>query len=198
MTYTKAMDDLIKSFTKFPGVGQRSAQRMAFHILRMQKDEVSDLAQGILKAKGLIHYCSVCNNLSESQFCNVCDSRLRQKDVICVVESPKDVACIEASGIFSGVYHVLLGVLSPLDGIGPKDLKVEQLYNRIKDNRVKEVIIALSSGIESEATVLYIVNLLKDLGVKLTRIASGVPVGTPLEYADKATLTQAFEGRSKL
>jgi len=193
--FPQSMNLLISYFNKMPGIGPKTAQRLAFFILKTSKENANDFANAILKVKAQIRFCSICNNLSDSEICHICSNPSRSKDIVCVVERPNDVISIEKMGRYNGVYHVLLGALSPLDGIGPKDLKIVGLLKRIKKDKIKEVIIATDSHTEGEATALYIIKLLKNTNIKLTRIASGIPVGANLEYADQATLMKAFEGR---
>lgn len=193
--FPQSMNVLIQEFGKMPGVGSKTAQRLAFYILKIQGDDAKKMADAILKVKSSVRFCEVCNNLSDTEICDICSNPARDKALVCVVENPQDVISIEKMGSFHGVYHVLLGALSPLDGIGPKDLKIDELGKRIKKDKVKEVIIATDSNTEGEATALYLTRLLKGVPVKVTRIATGMPVGANLEYADQATLMKAFEGR---
>lgn len=193
-----SMKTLITEFSKMPGIGPKSAQRLAFYILTKPLEEAEKLSGAIVKLKSTVKFCKVCNNLSDSELCNVCNNESRNKDIICVVEKPNDIISIEKMGQFNGVYHVLLGVLSPLDGVGPKDLKIDQLYKRIKKEKTREIIIATSPNTEGEATALYLIRIFKGLGVKIYRIAYGMPVGANLEYADQATLYKAFEGKREV
>ena len=189
------MNTLVREFSRMPGIGPRTAQRLAFFVLKGSGRDAKNLADAIVKVKDSVRFCKTCNNLSDSEICDICSNPSRDKHVLCVVEKPSDVISIEKMGKYNAIYHVLLGALSPLDGIGPKDLKIDELIKRTKKNRIKEVIIATDSNTEGEATALYIVKVLRPSGVRLTRIASGIPVGANLEYADQATLTRAFEGR---
>jgi len=189
------MNSLIKELGKMPGVGAKTAQRLAFFILKSPDDNAKKIADAILKVKSSVRFCRMCNNLSDTDVCDICNNPARDKNLVCVVEKPGDVISIEKMGSFQGIYHVLLGALSPLDGIGPKDLKLDELLKRVKRDKVKEIIIATDSNTEGEATALYIIKLLKGTGVKVTRLASGIPVGADLEYADQATLMRAFNGR---
>jgi len=193
--FPKSMTLLIQELAKLPGIGHKSAQRLAFFILRNSGEDAKRMAEAIIKVKSSVRFCRICNNLSDSDECDICSNHVRDKNIICVVEKPNDVMSIEKMGKYNGIYHVLLGALSPLDGIGPKDLKIDDLLKRIKRGKIKEVIIATDSNTEGEATALYISKLLKGMGAKITRIASGIPVGSHLEYADQATLLKAFEGR---
>ncbi len=196
--YAKSLNRLIEDFSKLPGVGPKSAERMTMHVLKGTLDEAKAFAYALVRAKQNLKYCKVCNNLSEAEACPVCRDLRRDKRTICVVEEPKDVMAIEKSGAYRGVYHVLLGAISPLDGRGPEDLKIEQLLNRMKQNTVKEIIIATGSDAQGETTALYLAKLIKPLGVKATRIACGIPAGGNLEYADQATLSKALQGRQPL
>ncbi|MBU3933670.1 MAG: recombination mediator RecR [Candidatus Omnitrophica bacterium] len=196
--YAKPLNRLIEEFSKLPGVGPKSAERMAMHVLKGTLDEAKAFAYALVRAKQGLKYCKICNNLSEAETCLVCRDLRRDKRTICVVEEPKDVMAIEKSGAYRGVYHVLLGAISPLDGRGPEDLKIAQLLNRMKQNTVKEIIIATGSDAQGETTALYLTKLIKPLGVKATRIACGIPAGGSLEYADQATLSKALQGRQQL
>lgn len=193
--YTKSMSRLIQALKKMPGVGPKSAERMAFHILRLPHSEAKSLAYSILKVKESIRFCKVCGNLSEEENCGICNDPQRNKEMICVVQQPTDIVAIEKSGVFHGLYHVLGGALSPLDGVGPENLRISELLGRLKTSRVKEVIIATDSDSEGETTALYLVKLLKNQKLRLTRIAYGLPMGSSLEYADQVTLAKALEGR---
>lgn len=193
-----SMKALIAEFSKMPGVGPKSAQRLAFFILTRPAEEAKKLSDAILKLKETVKFCRVCNNLSDTGLCDICSNENRDKTLVCIVEKPSDVISIEKMGEFNGVYHVLLGALSPLDGVGPKDLKIDELVKRIKKEKIKELIIATDSNTEGEATALYLIKLLKPLGIKLYRIAYGMPMGTNLEYADQATLYKAFEGKKEV
>lgn len=193
-----SMKLLIEEFSKMPGIGHKSAQRLAFYILRCQKDEAEALTAAIKKVKESVRFCRICNNLSDEDTCEICKSQLRDRSLLCVVEEPNDVVTIEKAGNYDGVYHVLLGSLSPLDGIGPSELKIKELVERVKKEKFREIIIATDFNTEGEATALYIVKLLKGSGTRLTRVAYGIPVGGGLEYADQATIAKAFEGRREL
>lgn len=193
-----SMKELIVALGKLPGVGPKSAQRLAFFILTKPAEEAKKLSDAILKLKSTVKFCQICNNLSDTDICEICSNEKRDKSVICVVEKPSDIISVEKMGEFNGGYHVLLGSLSPLDGIGPDDLKIDGLIMRIKKSKVKEIIIATDSNTEGEATALYLIRMLKPLGVKVYRIASGMPVGANLEYADQATLFKAFEGKKEV
>ena len=198
MLYTASFSKLIDIFRKMPGVGSKSAVRMAYHILSLSEDETEEIISAIKDAKEKIHYCSLCQNITENDPCDICSDTKRDSSVICVMEKPKDVIALEKTGEYFGMYHVLHGSISPMDGIGPEDLKIKELIARIADGSVKEVIMANSPSIEGEATAMYISKLIKPFGVKVSRIAYGVPVGGDLEYADQVTLAKAIEGRREI
>lgn len=193
-----SMKELIEEFSKMPGIGSKSAQRLAFYVLRSSKEDAVSLARAVLKVKETVRFCKACNNLSDEETCEICKSHSRDRSLLCVVEEPNDIVTIERAGNFNGVYHVLLGSLSPLDGIGPSELKIKELLDRVRKERFKEIIIATDFNTEGEATSLYLLKVLKGLGVRLTRVAYGIPVGGDLEHADQATITKAFEGRREL
>ena len=195
MEYTKPLAQLIEFFQKFPGVGPKSAQRMAFHLLKMPLGEVQKFSQVLVSAKENIHYCSKCFNMSASNPCEICSDKKRDNSIICVVAETKDLIAIEKTREYKGLYHVLQGVLSPLDGIGAEDIRIKELLIRAADDNVKEIILALSPSVEGEATSLYISKLIKPFNIKISRIAFGLPVGSDLEYADEITLAKAIEGR---
>jgi recombination protein RecR len=194
-TYTDSIEKLIDSLTKLPGIGRRSAERIVAYILNASKDEIKNLSEAIGRVKDSVRFCRICNNLSEEELCKICRDIRRQKDIICIVEKPGDVTAIEKAGSFTGVYHVLLGSISPLEGRGPGDLKIDGLLSRIKENNVKEIIIATDADTEGETTAIYLTKLIKPLGVNLSRIGLGLPVGSNLEYADSTTLSKALESR---
>ena len=196
--YTKTMEKLITEFTRLPGIGQKSAERIVMHILKSPRENAVALSEAIIKLKDTIVFCKNCFNLSEGEECHICGDPQRDKTTVLVVESPKDILAIEKSGAYRGVYHVLLGAISPLDGIGPDEIKIKELLRRIKSDRIKEVILATDADTEGETTALYISQLLRNQGVKITRIAYGLPVGSHLEYADQATLAKALEGRNQI
>lgn len=199
MAYTiPALQKLAEQFEKMPGIGRKSAQRMAFHVLSLEDEQAREFADAILSAKQNIHCCPVCQNLTDGQLCPVCRNDGRDKTVICVVEDPQDVIAFERTREFDGLYHVLHGVISPLDGIGPEQLKIKELLARLSDDTVTEVIMATNPTVDGEATAAYISRLLKPLGVKVTRLAYGIPVGGSLEYADEVTLSRALDGRSEI
>ena len=196
--YPKPLAKLIGELAKLTGIGYKTAQRLAFHILSLEDNEAGELALAITDAKREMKYCSVCGNLTDQDPCVICSDPSRNTDVICVVESPKDVAAMERIREFDGLYHVLHGVISPMDGIGPDDINLKSLITRLQQNDVKELIIATNPNIEGEATAMYIARLIKPAGIKVTRIAHGLPVGGDLEYADEVTLLKAMEGRREL
>jgi recombination protein RecR len=198
MVYTsEALQQLIEEFAALPGIGRKTAQRLALHILKQPREDVVQMARALVNVKDKIRYCSSCWNITETDPCPICASPKRDRTIICVVEEPNDVMAVEKTNEFKGLYHVLGGSLSPLDGIGPDELKVRELLQRIT-NEITEVILALNPNVEGEATTLYLTKLLKPLGVKISRIARGIPVGGDLEFADEATLTRALEGRVAL
>ncbi len=188
---------LIEALAKLPGVGARTAERFAFYILSSPREEVERLSALLTKVNTSIHACEQCFNFSESNVCHICSNPLRDHSVVCVVQEPKDIISIEKSGGFSGVYHVLMGALSPLEGIGPKDLKIKELMDSLKKGRVGEVILATSSDTEGDATALYLMKHIKPLKIKVSRIAHGVPVGSALEFVDKVTLSRALKHRQE-
>ncbi|MCL4078326.1 recombination mediator RecR [Coriobacteriia bacterium Es71-Z0120] len=193
--YAPAIARLIEEFQRLPGIGPKSAQRLAFFILRSDEERAQRLADAIVEVKRTVKLCSQCFNLAEGDLCEICASEKRDRSVLCVVEEPRDVVAIERSGGFCGLYHVLHGAISPMDGIGPEQLKMRELVERVGSGAVKEVIVATNPNVEGETTALYIARLLRPLGVRVTRIASGLPVGGDLEYADEVTLSRALEGR---
>ncbi len=196
--YALPITKLIEEFSKLPGIGKRSAERLAFHILKQPKESIERFSDALKDAKEKITFCPVCQSLTDVTPCSICSNAKRDHSVICVVENPKDILALEKTKEFSGVYHVLHGVISPIDGIGPDDIKIKELLLRTKENNVKEIIMATNPSIEGEATAMYISNLFKNFGIKVTRIAHGLPVGGELEYADEITLTKALEGRHEL
>jgi recombination protein RecR len=189
---------LIEELRKLPGVGQKTAQRLAYNILRRPREDAERLSRALLDVKDKIRYCSRCNNLSEEDPCRFCTSPSRSAETVCVVEEPNDILSIERTRDYRGQYHVLHGVLSPINGIGPEDLKIENLLDRLREGIVREVILATNPNVEGEATAIYLAKLIKPTGVKVSRIALGVPVGSDLEFADEVTMTRALEGRHEL
>lgn len=198
MLYTSSFSKLIDVFRKMPGVGSKSAVRMAYYVLSMSDDETKELIGAITDAKNKIHYCSICQNITETDPCEICSNPRRDSSLLCVMDKPKDVIALEKTREYFGLYHVLHGSISPMDGIGPDDLKIKELIKRISEGNFKEVIMANNPSIEGEATAMYISKLIKPFGVKVSRIAYGVPVGGDLEYADQITLAKAIEGRREI
>lgn len=196
--YAPPLARLIEALSKLPTIGPKTAQRLAYHILRMAPQDAEALAQAILEARALTRYCSICWNLTDVDPCSICSNPQRTSSVICVVEDPRDVVAMERTREVKGKYHVLHGAISPLDGMGPDDLKIAGLLERVRRDQVQEVIIATNPRAEGEVTALYLAKVLKPLGVRVTRIAYGVPVGTDLEYADEVTLAKALEGRREI
>lgn len=198
MYYPEPISKLIDSFAKLPGIGPKTASRLAFYVLNMKDDDVMDFAKALVNAKRELTHCSVCGNITDMDPCAICQDTSRDGSVICVVQDPKDVIAMEKMKEYRGKYHVLHGAISPMDGIGPEDINVPSLLNRLKDEEVKELILATNPNIEGEATAMYISRLVKPSGIKTTRIAHGLPVGGDLEYADEVTLSKALEGRREL
>ena len=198
MIYPKAIATLIEQFQKFPSVGPKSAQRMAFYLLRMPLSEVQKFAKSMVEAKENTRTCEICFNLSSSSPCEICSSERRDRSTMCVVAETKDLIAIEKTNEYNGLYHVLQGLISPMDGIGADDIRIKELLNRLTDEGVKEVILALSPSVEGEATSLYLSKLIKPFGIKISRIAFGIPVGADLEYADEITIARALEGRREI
>lgn len=194
--YIEPIGRLINQFTKLPGVGSKTAQRYAYKIINMTEEEAAEFAESILRAKREVRYCSVCGNYTDKEICDICSTR--DGSVICVVKEPKDVLAMEKSHEFKGVYHVLHGALSPMEGITPNDIRIKELLARIAKGGVKEVIMATNPDVEGEATAMYISGLLKPLGIKVTRLAHGIPVGSELEYADEITLSRALLDRKEI
>ena len=198
MQYIAPLAKLIEHFRALPGIGSKTAVRLAYHILDMDADQAKALANAIIEAKEKIGYCNTCFNLSDENPCRICASDARDHSMICVVEQPQDVAAMERMRDYKGVYHVLHGALSPLEGVGPEDIRIKELLNRLYHDEVKEIIMATNPNVEGEATAMYIAKLLKPVGVKVTRIAHGLPVGGDLEYADEVTLSKAMENRREI
>jgi recombination protein RecR len=196
MIYTaESVEQLAEQFAQLPGIGRKTAHRLALYILKMSNEEVAALARALVSAKEKVRSCSICSNITERDPCLICSNQKRERTVICVVEEPNDVHAIEKTHEFKGLYHVLGGALSPLDGIGPDELRIKELLHRASQNGVNEIILAMNPNVEGEATTLYLSKLLKPFGMKVTRIARGLPVGSDLEFADEATLSRALEGR---
>ena len=198
MSLPEPLARLVEQLQRLPGIGAKSAQRLAFHILKTPREDAERLCDAIRDVKDRVTYCTVCNNITDSDPCAFCTSAVRDQRVICVVEEPQNVSVIEKTREFRGMYHVLMGALSPLQGIGPDDLRIQGLLSRIASGSVAEVILATNPTVEGEATALYLARLLKPLGVRVTRIAMGIPVGSDLEYADEVTMTRAMENRRDL
>jgi len=198
MAHIAPLARLVEQFRRLPGIGPKSATRLAYHVLAMDRAQSRDLAEAIIEAKEKIGYCSICFNLTDCDPCQICGSDARDTGLICVVEEPQDVAAMERTREYRGRYHVLHGSLSPLDGVGPDELRLKELLVRIKDGETQEVIMATNPDVEGEATAMYIARLLKPLGVKVTRIGHGLPVGGDLEYADEVTLSKALENRREM
>ena len=196
--YTKSFARLIDEFSKMPGIGPKTAQRLAFYILKNSSENVGGLAKAILEAKEKVKHCSICGNITDQEICEICQNINRDKSVICVVEKVRDLIAIENTGEYKGLYHVLEGVISPLDGVEPKNLKINSLLKRLKTENIKEIILATNPNIEGEVTASYITKLIEPLNIKVTRIAYGVPIGGSLEFADEVTLTQALMGRQEI
>ncbi len=196
--YAVPVAKLVEEFQKLPGIGHKSAQRLAFHVINMPMEKVQGLANSILDAKQKTKYCSICSNLTDTDPCPLCSGTSRDKSSICVVQDARDVVAMERTREFKGLYHVLHGAISPMMGIGPEDIKIKELIRRLGDGEVKEVILATNPNVEGEATAMYISKLIKPLGIKTTRIAHGIPVGGDLEYADEVTLAKALEGRREI
>ena len=196
--YSPSIEKLIESFEKLPSIGHKTAQRLAFYMLDLSQEEVEDFTNSILNAKKNLHFCSKCFNISDTDPCNICSNAKRDESTICVVEDVRDVLAMERTHEYNGVYHVLHGSISPMNGVGPDDIKIKELLTRVMDGNVKEIILATNPRVEGEATSMYISKLVKPLGIKTTRIARGIPVGGDLEYTDEITLTKALEGRSEI
>lgn len=196
--YAAPLSKLIEQFERLPGIGRKTAQRLAFYLLNSPEDTAREFAQAIVEAKKNMHTCKICQNLTDGELCSICADPSRDKKTICVVRDPRDVVAFERTRDYGGLYHVLHGVISPMDGVGPDQIRIKELLARIRAGGVEEVIMATNPDVEGEATAMYISRLLKPLGVKVTRIAYGIPVGGELEYADEVTLLRALEGRSEI
>ena len=192
------LDKLVEQFEQLPGIGSKTAQRLAYFVLNLPKERAKEFADSIVSAHEKIHYCKVCCNLTDGELCPICRNEARDRSVICVVEDPRDVFAFERTHEFKATYHVLHGAISPLSGIGPEQLCIKELLARVQDGTVQEVIMATNPTVEGEATAMYLSRLLKPLGIKVTRLAYGIPVGGDLEYADEVTLSRAIEGRSEM
>ncbi|MFD0713158.1 recombination mediator RecR [Paenibacillus sp. GCM10027626] len=198
MYYPEPIAKLIEAFSRLPGIGPKTAARLAFHVLRMKEDDVIDFAKALVSVKRNLHYCSVCCNITDVDPCRICQDKTRDHSVICVVQESKDLVAMERTKEFQGQYHVLQGAISPIEGIGPDDIRIAELLKRLSDERVQEMILATNPNIEGEATAMYLSRLVKPFGIRITRIAHGLPVGGDLEYADEVTLSKALEGRREL
>ena len=198
MAGTDPLAELVTALQRLPGIGARSAQRLAYFILKNPREDAESLCDAILSVKDRITYCSICSNITDVDPCFFCTSPSRDQGTICIVEEPENISAVEKTRQFAGAYHVLMGALSPLHGVGPDDLRIKELLSRVADGRVEEAILATNPNVEGEATAIYLAKLLKPLGVKVTRIAMGVPVGSDLEYADEVTMQRAMEGRREL
>lgn len=198
MYYPEPIAKLIDAFTRLPGIGTKTAGRLAFHVLRMKEEDVLDFAKALVNAKRNLRYCSICCNITDVDPCRICSDKSRDASSICVVQEAKDVVAMERTKEYHGLYHVLHGAISPIEGIGPDDIKIAELLHRLSDERVQELILATNPNIEGEATAMYLSRLVKPFGVKVTRIAHGLPVGGDLEYADEVTLSKALEGRREV
>ena len=198
MEYSPSIEKLIESFEKLPSIGHKTAQRLAFYMLDQSKEEIKEFTDAIINAKKNLKFCSKCFNISDTDPCNICSNPKRDESIICVVEDVKDVLAMERTHEYHGVYHVLHGSISPMNGIGPEDIKIKELLARLMDGKVKEIILATNPRVEGEATSIYISKLVKPLGIKVTRIARGIPIGGDLEYTDEVTLAKALEGRSEI
>jgi recombination protein RecR len=196
--YPEPIAKLIDAFSRLPGVGPKTAGRLAFHVLRMKEEEVIDFAKALVNVKRNLHYCSVCCNITDVDPCRICQDKSRDGSIICVVQEPKDLVALERTKEFEGYYHVLHGAISPMEGIGPDQIHIAELLKRLGDETVQELILATNPNIEGEATAMYLSRLIKPFGLRVTRIAHGLPVGGDLEYADEVTLTKAMEGRREL
>lgn len=196
--YSPSIEKLIESFEKLPSIGHKTAVRLAFHMLDLNEEETHEFINSIINAKANLKYCSNCYNISDTDPCPICSSPKRDSEIICVVEDVRDIMAMERTHEFKGVYHVLHGTISPMNGIGPEDIKIKELLNRISNGNIKEIIIATNPRVEGEATAIYLSKIIKPLGIKVTRIAHGIPVGGDLEYTDEVTLSKALEGRREL
>lgn len=198
MFYAGAVGRLIEEFAKLPGIGPKSAQRLAFYLLKAPPEVARNLSRAIIEARDKIHHCACCGTLTDTDTCHICANQERDRTAICVVQEPRDMIAMEKSRGFRGLYHVLHGALSPMEGIGPEDIRIRELLQRLEEGEVREIILATNPNVEGDATALYLAGLLRPLGIKTTRIAHGLPVGAYLEYADEVTLQKALEGRREL
>ncbi|MFZ3062770.1 MAG: recombination mediator RecR [Actinomycetota bacterium] len=196
--YATPVANLIEELSKLPGIGPKSAQRLAFYLLKIKSEEAKSLADAIVCVKDKVRFCPVCWNVTDEDLCEFCKDEKRDSSIVCVVEEPRDIVAIEKTGEFKGGYHVLGGAISPIDGIGPEDLRIKELLGRLNDGRIKEIVLATNPNIEGEATAMYLAKLIRPLEVRVTRLASGLPVGGDLEYADEVTLGSALKGRREM
>ncbi len=197
-SFSPSIEKLIESFEKLPSIGHKTATRLAFHMLNLSKEETEEFIHSIEDARNKLKYCSICYNIADSDPCMICANPKRDSSIICVVEDVKDIIAMERTHEYKGVYHVLHGTISPMNGIGPEDIKIKELLNRIHEGNIKEIILATNPRVEGEATAMYLSKLIKPFGVKVTRIAHGIPVGGDLEYTDEITLLKALEGRREI
>ena len=198
MEYSPSIERLIESFEKLPSIGHKTAQRLAFYMIDLSKEEIKEFTDSIINAKNNLKFCSKCYNISDTDPCEICSNPKRDESIICVVEEVRDVLAMERTHEYNGVYHVLHGSISPMNGIGPDNIKIKELLSRLMDGKVKEIILATNPRVEGEATAMYISKLVKPLGIKVTRIARGIPIGGDLEYTDEVTLAKALEGRLEI
>ncbi|NOU91985.1 recombination protein RecR [Paenibacillus sp. LMG 31456] len=198
MFYPEPLAKLIDAFSRLPGIGPKTAARLAFHVLRMKEEDCIDFAKALVNVKRNLHYCSICCNITDTDPCRICQDKGRDRSIICVVQEPRDLVAMERTREFNGYYHVLHGAISPMEGIGPDEIRIADLLKRLGDEQVQELILATNPNIEGEATAMYLSRLVRSFGLKVTRIAHGLPVGGDLEYADEVTLTKALEGRREL
>ncbi len=198
MAGIEAIDTLSLQLSRLPGIGRKTAQRLAFHIVGMPEEEVRELAVAIFNGKKKVHFCPVCGNLTDAELCSVCADEQRDRSIVCVVKDARDVNALERIRDYNGLYHVLGGVISPMDGVGPDDIRIRELMTRLSEGEIKEVVLATNPDVEGEATAAYLTRLIKPMGIKVSRIAHGVPVGGELEYTDEITLMRAFEGRREV
>ena len=198
MAEIEAIAKLVNQLSKLPGVGRKTAQRLAYHILSLPEEQVRELAVAIFNGKKQIHFCPICGNYTDTDPCAICSDSDRRHDIVCVVRDPRDVNALERMREYNGLYHVLHGVISPMDGVGPDDIRIRELMTRLSSGEIQEVVLATNPDVEGEATAAYISRLIKPMGVKVTRIAHGVPIGGELEYTDEVTLLRAFQGRTEL
>jgi recombination protein RecR len=196
--YPESIDRLVSELTKLPGIGEKTAQRLAFHLIDAPRDDITALAQALIAVKDKVHLCPICFSITDQEVCDICSDPSRDRSTICVVEHTRDVYAIERTREYNGLYHVLHGVISPLEGIGPQDIRARELIKRLNDKEVKEVIMATNPTPEGESTAVYLSNLITPAGIRVTRLAKGIPIGADVEYTDEVTLIKAFEGRKKI